>query len=92
MPPQFSDVIQNIENCCVILTHVCHVDNNQHRQTGVQIAQQFSIFWITPMTKYIIGEIFSSGGPTLYKNPSDQTVIYIGYNEKTCDNFFLETL
>ena len=27
------------------------------------------------MTKYIIGEIFSSGGATLYKNPSDQTVL-----------------
>ena len=26
------------------------------------------------MTKYIIGEIFSSSGATLYKNPSDQTV------------------
>ena len=26
------------------------------------------------MTKYIIGEIFSSGGATLYKNPYDQTV------------------
>ena len=26
------------------------------------------------MTKYIIGEIFSSGGATLCKNPSDQTV------------------
>ena len=26
------------------------------------------------MTKYIIGEIFSSGGATLYKNPSDQSV------------------
>ena len=26
------------------------------------------------MTKYIIGEFFSSGGATLYKNPSDQTV------------------
>ena len=26
------------------------------------------------MTKYIIGEIFSSGGATLYKDPSDQTV------------------
>ena len=23
------------------------------------------------MTKYIIGEIFSSGGATLYRNPSD---------------------
>ena len=26
------------------------------------------------MTKYIIGDIFNSGGATLYKNPSDQTV------------------
>ena len=26
------------------------------------------------MTKYIIGEISSSGGATLYKNPSDQNV------------------
>ena len=26
------------------------------------------------MTKYIIGEILSSGGATLYKNPSDPTV------------------
>ena len=40
------------------------------------MAQRFSIFWITPLwvTKYIIGEIFSSGGATLYKKPSDQTV------------------
>ena len=30
------------------------------------------------MTKYIIGEIFSSGGATLYKNHSDQTVILYG--------------
>ena len=28
------------------------------------------------MTKYIIGEIFSSGGATMYKNPSDQTVYF----------------
>ena len=26
------------------------------------------------MKNYIIGEIFSSGGTTLHKNPSDQTV------------------
>ena len=26
------------------------------------------------MKKYILGEIFSSGGATLYKNPSNQTV------------------
>ena len=49
------------------------------------MAQRFSIFWITPwcttelwMPKYIIGEIFSSGGETLYKNPSDQTMINWG--------------
>ena len=29
------------------------------------------------MTKYIIGEIFSSGGATLYKKPSDQTVFVL---------------
>ena len=39
------------------------------------MVQRFSIFWITPqMTKDINGEIFSSGGATLYKNLSDQTV------------------
>ena len=27
------------------------------------------------MTKHLTGEIFSSGGATLYKNPSDQTVL-----------------
>ena len=27
------------------------------------------------MTKYIIGKFFSSGGATLCKNPSDQTVL-----------------
>ncbi len=27
------------------------------------------------MTKYIIGEFFSSSGATLFKNPSDQTVL-----------------
>ena len=40
------------------------------------MTQQFPIFWITElwMTKYIISEIFSSGGATFYKNLSDQTV------------------
>ena len=40
----------------------------------------FNILDNTPelqMTKYIIGEIFSSGGATLYKNPPDQNVYYI---------------
>jgi hypothetical protein len=30
------------------------------------------------MTECTIGEIFSSGGATLSKNPSDQTVISLG--------------
>ena len=29
------------------------------------------------MEKYILGEMFSSGGATLYKNPSDQTVNFV---------------
>ena len=33
------------------------------------------------MTKYLIGEIFSSSGATFYKNPSDQTV-YISKLER----------
>ena len=36
------------------------------------------------MTKYIIVEIFSSGGATLYKNPSDQTVAYFEINLEMC--------
>ena len=30
------------------------------------------------MTKYRIGEFFSSGGATLYTNPSDQTMMGFG--------------
>ena len=51
--PQFSGVIQNIENHCAIkakfsknkflLYKIDYFDNNRHRQTG------FSIFWITPL-------------------------------------------
>ena len=57
--PQFSGVIQNIENCCAIrakfwkfnfwLYKIDYFDNNRHRQTGVKMAQWFSIFWITPL-------------------------------------------
>ena len=35
------------------------------------------------MTKYIIGEFFSSGGATLYKNPSDQTVKFTFHYTQT---------
>ena len=34
------------------------------------------------MTKYIIGEIFSSGRATLHKNPSDQTVLYLEWTSE----------
>ena len=58
--PQFSGVIQNIENVCAIirakfwkfdfwLYKIDYFDNNRHRQTGVKMAQWFSIFWITPL-------------------------------------------
>ena len=52
------------------------IDIDKQGQNGTTI---FNIFdnttelWIT---KYIIGEIFSSGGATLYKNTSDLTVCY----------------
>ena len=46
-----------IHNCCAIraklwksnfwLYKINCFDNNQHRQTGVKMAQRFSIFWIT---------------------------------------------
>ena len=39
--------------------------------TIFNILDNTTVLW---MTKYIIGEIFSSRGATLYKNPSDQTV------------------
>ena len=55
--PQFSGVIQNIENHCgkifiknqFLLFKIDYFDNNRHRQTGVKMAQRFSIFWITPL-------------------------------------------
>ena len=84
--PQFSGVIQYIENHCAnrpnfeknwfLLYKISYFDNNQHRQIGVNGTMIFNILDNTTelwMTKYLIGEIFSSGGATLYKNPSDQT-------------------
>ena len=50
-------------------------DIDKQGQTGTKI---FNILDNTTelwMTKYIIGEIFSSGGATLHKKPSDQTVL-----------------
>ena len=50
------------------------IDIDKQGQNGTTI---FNILDNTTelwMTKYRIGEIFSSGGATLYKNPSDQTM------------------
>ena len=86
--PQFSGgVNQNIENCCAILTLFGYVDYYQNNQFYI-VKIYFSKFcfigtmifgtlaWTIElyMTKYIIGEIFSSGGAILHKNPSDQIV------------------
>ena len=49
------------------------IDIDKQGQNGTTI---FNILDNTTelwMTKYRIGEIFSSGGATLYKKPSDQT-------------------
>ena len=50
------------------------IDIDKQGQNGTMIfniLDNTTELWIT---KYIIGEIFSSGGATLYKKPSDQTV------------------
>ena len=58
------------ENCCAILTLFVYVDYYQNNQFYyVKITTELY------MIKYTFGEIFSSGGATLYKNPSDQTVV-----------------
>ena len=44
----------------------------QNGTTSFNILDNTTELW---MTKYTIGEIFSSGGATMYKNHSDQTVI-----------------
>ena len=86
--PQFSGVIQNIENHCAILTLFVYVNYYQNNQFYIVVKIEFLKFcfigtmifgtlaWTIElyMTKYIISEIFSFGGATLYKNPSDQTV------------------
>ena len=47
---------------------------NIDKQNGTMIFNILDNTTELYMTKEIIGEIFSSGGATLYKNPSDQTV------------------
>ena len=74
---QFSGVV--IQKTDFYSTYkIGYFDNNQHRQIGFKngttifnILDNTTELW---MTKYIIGEIFSSGRATLCKNPSNQTV------------------
>ena len=78
--PQFSGVIQNIENCCANLTLFIYVDyyqNNQFYKVKIELLKFCfigtiifgTLAWTIEfyMTKYIIGEISSSSGATLYK-------------------------
>ena len=40
--------VQNFENS-IFDYKIGYLDNNRHRQIGIKMAQQFSIFWITPL-------------------------------------------
>ena len=93
-------VIHNIENRCAILTLFVYVDYYQNNQFHI-VKIDFSKFcfngtmifgtlaWTIElyMTKYIIGEIFSSGRATLYKNPSDQTVKVLTFPSMTMKDY-----
>ena len=51
-----------------------------HDTTIFNILDNTTELW---MTKYVIGEFFRSGGATLYKNPSDQTVMSVIFPHQT---------
>ena len=53
------------------------IDIDKQGQNGTTIFNILDNTTELYMIKYTIGEIFSSGGATLYKNPSDQTVILV---------------
>ena len=56
----------------MIILIIIDIDKQgQNGTTIFNILDNTTELW---MTKYVIGEIFSSGGATLYKKPSDQTV------------------
>ena len=55
----------------IILIIIDISKQDQNGTTIFHILDNTTELW---MTKYRFGEIFSSGGATLYKNPSDQTV------------------
>ena len=71
------------------------IDIDKQGQNGTTIFNILDNATELWMTKYIIGEIFSSGGATLYKNPSDQTVTNDAFkppNHKTHFSFTLGCL
>ena len=52
------------------------IDIDKQGQNGTTIFNTLDNTTELWMTKGIIGEIFSSGRATLYKNPTDQTVTF----------------
>ena len=102
---QFSGVMQKIENHCAILTLLVYVDYYQNNQFYIVKIEFLKFCFIGTMifgtlawtiklymTKYIIGKNFSSGGATLYKNPSDQTVLYLNSVPiNRCKNILVRT-
>merc|ERR1712051_298101 len=84
---KFSGVIQNIAYHRAIFTLFFYVDYYQNNQFhlikinfpkfcfyGTMIGNILDNTTELYMIKYTFGEFFSSGGATLYKNPSDQSV------------------
>ena len=65
---------KSIYSLKLIILIIIDIDKHGSNDTMIfNILDNTTELW---MTKHIIGEIFSSGGPTLYKNPSDQTVMH----------------
>ena len=59
----------------LIILIIIDIDKQgQNGTTIFNILDNTTELWVT---NYIIGDFFSSGGATLYKNSSDQTVLYI---------------
>ena len=68
----------------MIILIIIDIDK-QGQNTSFNILDNATELW---MTKYIFGETFSSGGATLYKNPSDLTVSDVSNLIKTKRDIF----
>ena len=64
------------------------IDIDKQDQNGTMIFNILDNATELWMTKYIFGETFSSGGATLYKNPSDLTVSDVSNLIKTKRDIF----